>query len=346
MSRIFFPLRTSVELFDDRSNPEAVTRVKQAAILYDDVIVEGGLADIAITPTGATNWWHPTHLMTPEMLSDTRRPKPGSPMTLAFGKQDAAGQPAKEMHVAIDGTISAAYVAEFHTGILDELRPLDPDWLTVYEIGTSDVPPMAGDDVKKAIGKLNFRDLGDPELMPDTESFQKSYIYKSFNRDSTVAADIGASFSISPLFAPMIERRGIEPDFAGAEALSILVPNVGPLPWEAILEFREHPGSAEARECLRGFDEKAAREEPQDAYDFLKQVSREVTQAYRATIDELKPNLPAALAKEVTLGAVSLVPTIGPVWSAGLSLSMTADESRNFNRSWIAAVMKSQAWPD
>ncbi len=40
MRRIFLPLRTSVELFDDPTSPQATTRAKQAAVLYDEVIFE------------------------------------------------------------------------------------------------------------------------------------------------------------------------------------------------------------------------------------------------------------------------------------------------------------------
>jgi hypothetical protein len=56
----------------------------------------------------------------------------------------------------------------------------------------------------------------------------------------------------------MIRRRGIQPEHTGAEALAITVPNVGSLPWEAIAEFREHPGSQEARARLRQFDARGA----------------------------------------------------------------------------------------
>ena len=61
VSWIYFPLRTSVEFFRDPSSLAAVTRVKEAAILYDEVVVvEGGIRrdpdgrrpDQRIPPTG------------------------------------------------------------------------------------------------------------------------------------------------------------------------------------------------------------------------------------------------------------------------------------------------------
>lgn len=59
MRRIFFPLKSGVELFEDRSSPQAVTRAKEAAVIYDEVIFEEGLYDITITPEGSTNFWTP-----------------------------------------------------------------------------------------------------------------------------------------------------------------------------------------------------------------------------------------------------------------------------------------------
>lgn len=59
VSRIYFPLKSSVELFNDRETPEAVTRVKQAAILYDEVVIEDGLFTAAIPEHGGNSWWKP-----------------------------------------------------------------------------------------------------------------------------------------------------------------------------------------------------------------------------------------------------------------------------------------------
>jgi hypothetical protein len=42
LATIFFPLRTSVELFQEPASPKAVARAKQAAILYDRLVFEGG----------------------------------------------------------------------------------------------------------------------------------------------------------------------------------------------------------------------------------------------------------------------------------------------------------------
>jgi hypothetical protein len=72
------PSEVEVELFDDREGPEAVTRVKQAAILYDEVVIEDGLFTVAISTQGGNSWWEPWSWVDEEKLKHTRRKgKPG-----------------------------------------------------------------------------------------------------------------------------------------------------------------------------------------------------------------------------------------------------------------------------
>jgi DNA-directed RNA polymerase subunit F len=346
MRRIFFPLKSGVELFEDPTSPEAVTRAKEAAVLYDEVIFEDGLYDVSITPQGSTNFWTPPSQMTPERLEHSRRgPRVGEPLTLAMGKQRAAGQPAEEMSVFLQGEISASYVSEYYSGIIQELSKFEPPWARKVTIGGSDSAQELGEAAYDTIKWLNFSDFGDADLMPDTDSFLKSFIYKSFNRDSVLAAGMEASFSVTPLFAPMVSHRGLQPELAGSEALSVLVPDLTKVPWEAVVEYREHPGSSEARDLLRDFERLAQEEEPEDAYEFLRKVSQEVNKAYRAAIADLAPSFPEELAKEILLTAVSTISVIGAPLEKTASLISAAREARAFNRSWVAALMKIQEAP-
>lgn len=343
MRRIFFPLKTGVELFEDRASPEAVTRAKEAAVLYDEVIFEDGLYDATITPDGSTNFWVPPSQMSPELLRDTRRPvRVGSPMTLAVGAESEPGKPAERMAVVFQGEVSARYVSEFYSGIIQDLAKFEPPWARKVVIGGSETAAALGAEAHETIRQLNFSDLGDKDLLPETESFLRSFIYQSFNRDCVLAAALGASFSVTPLFAPMVTRRGIQADLAGSEALSIVVPNLASVPWEAVIEYRDHPGSEDARGRLREFERLAQEEEPEDAYEFLRKVSQQVSRAYRGGVEDLAPSLPEDLAKEVLLTAVSAVSVIGPVLEKMTSIGGAAVEARDFNRSWVAALMKIQ----
>src|ERR1700761_7043227 len=94
--KVFFPLRSAVELFADPRSPDAVTKAKEAAVLYDELIFEDGLLDVSITPNGSANFWNPPDAMTPELLDRSRRINVvGSPMTLAIGTEAEPGVPAE-----------------------------------------------------------------------------------------------------------------------------------------------------------------------------------------------------------------------------------------------------------
>ena len=335
--RVFFPLRSAVELFSDPRSPDAVTKAKEAAVLFDEVIFEDGVLDVSVTSNGSTCFWNPPETMTPDLLERSRQVNlAGSPMSLAIGEETERGQPAPKMQVLFEGQVSNAYLAEFHTNILDELAPLAPDWVQTVDIGGQKQPGSVGDPVYEAIRRLDF---ADEELMPDVERFLRSFIYESFNRDATVAAALEASFTSTRLFAPMIARGGVEADLAGSEALSIIVGDVGALPWEAVLEFRDHGGSQEARHRLREFERLAVESEPRDAYDFMRKVGHEVNRGFRAAVEELAPSLPEDLAKQVLLNGVAMVSVIGAPVALVAEAASSFSASRSFSRSWISAVM-------
>jgi len=199
-SRIVFPLHSSVELFQDRRALAPASRVKQAAVLYDAVAVEAGMLEVTISDTFSNNWWHPPQNLTKKRRAELRgHGAPGERVTLAFGAQEGPGKPAEEMQIVMEGPIAERYTAEFHTGILDELLPLEPDWLEVLEIGGGSLPGHLG----KAQSKLNFSDMGVQELLPDLGTFHRDYVRKGFNRDLLVAEELGAALGVTPLFEPM-----------------------------------------------------------------------------------------------------------------------------------------------
>ncbi|MBS1675810.1 MAG: hypothetical protein JST08_00345 [Actinobacteria bacterium] len=338
--KIFFPLRSAVELFSDPRSPDVVTKAKEAAVLYDELIFEVGLLDVSITSNGSTSFWNPPESMTPDLLERTRQINAvGSPMILAFGTEREPGAPAQKMEVVFEGQVSNAYLAEFHTGIMDELAPFEPDWVRTVDIGMKMRPGWMGDPIYDAIGRMNFSDFRDPELIPEVDPFLRSFIYESFNRDAIVATALGASFTATPLFRPMIARGGIEAEAAGAEALAVVVGDMGALPWEAVFAYRDHAGSREARERLREFERLASEAEPRDAYDYIRRVGHEVNRAFAAAIEDLAPSLPEEMAKQLLLNGVALVSVIGAPVAAFAGIASDLSASRASKRSWISAVM-------
>jgi len=333
---MLFPLRTGVELFKDPTMPEAVARAKQAAVLYDELIFEMGLCEVAVTPAGSMEEWRPPHLLTDEDLSESRRvPDAGASISLSVGQKGPDGWTAELMA----GPVGSAYASEYHTGILDELAQLEPEWVKRLPGG----PLPAGSPEAELARALRERDAADANLMGESRLGDnralREWIIKAFDRDVAVARSVGASLSATSLFAPMIEARGAEPERPGLDALEIVAPNLAALPWEAVLEFREHPGSAEARAMLREFERKAAREEPEDAQAFLRGVQEQVTGALFWAVERAHTPLPERVVQEAVKAGVGFFPVVGQIAGIGLTAAEIGTEAYRRRRSWTAALM-------
>jgi hypothetical protein len=336
-SRILLPLRTSVDLFSDPLQPSALTRAKQAAVLHDTVIAEVGFLDVSLTERGGITWWTPPEQMTEQHAARARKPpERGEPMTLAFGKHEALGKSASEMTTAISGPISMAYGAEWHTEVIASLEAFGADFIELIATGGGDIP--ISDPLGQAVSRQNFADFSDKSLMPGVNTFERDFIFKSFNRDAAVANALGAVVQVSTLFEPMLQRRGWDP--TGTTAVHVAAPNLGALSWEQVLDFRQHPGAGESRQMLTEFERIAATQEPRDAEHFLLQVSQQVTDGLMAALFEHRTKVPRAIAEEAAKTGISFIPVVGPFVGAAASAAQIGAEKLHESRSGIAALMK------
>jgi hypothetical protein len=73
-------------MFKAPTSPIAATRAEQAAVLYDELIFETGLYEVATTPNGSSDDWTPQEHITPEVLTRARdTPEPGASMSILVG---------------------------------------------------------------------------------------------------------------------------------------------------------------------------------------------------------------------------------------------------------------------
>lgn len=339
-SQLFFPLRTGVELFEDRTSPAAVARAKQASILYDELIFEDGLYEVSITPQGSSGWWTPPGWLTDEHLEQSRRVQPsGTTFTFSMGPQGE-----EQMTQFINAPLTVDYASEYHTGILDDLQSRGVDW--IKQVSTGDRLPKSTAEGKLA-HERELRDRFDHDLLSElrpNETFLRRWIIENFHRDSVLSAAQGASFSLTSLFVPMLEHHGLKPTTGGQTALQVVVPDLSSLPWDGIIEFRNHAGSEEARTMLRTFDEKASQEEPGDALAYFSRVSQQVNDAVFAAYDDLRPSWPRSISEQVSAFVVSLDPNLGPLVSSTLTGAGLLRDRFKYRNSWVSAVMVLKKW--
>jgi hypothetical protein len=339
MRRLYFPLRTSVELFADPTSVAAAARAKEAVVLYDEVVFEAGLFEVQMLEGGSFSNWRPPESLSREDLANSRQlHEVGSEFTLAMGKQPAQGVPAppEAMHAFLSGPITKSYAAEWHSEAIDELRELNPEWAryTVTEDGGEAIrslrEPIAA--AERAALEISRELKMDPWI--------GAFAAKALARDATVAADMGAAFSVTSLFEPLVVGLEAEPDPAGGTALGFLIPDVGGLPWEAIAEYREHPGSEDARGKLREFEQRALAAEADDPLEFQAAVFQSITADLFGAIHDLQGNLAKDLAEEAAKTGIAFIPVVGPILGPGASLAQTVGTHMKEQRTWYAALMK------
>jgi hypothetical protein len=128
----------------------------------------------------------------------------------------------------------------------------------------------------------------------------------------------------------------------GEEALGFIVPNFSVLPWEAIAEFRDHPGAIEARQKLREFDAVSEAGGGQ-TIEAVRATAQAVTQSLLGTVKDLSPKLPDEIASPLASTSVGLIPVVGQYASLALSVADVIAALRNsdrFEQSWVAAVFE------
>jgi hypothetical protein len=334
---MFFPLRTSVELFQDPLAPAAHVRAKQGAVLFDELIFETGIYEVTMVPGGQSATMRSAELLNDDELVKARIVhEAGTPMTILMGVQPSQGVPAppSAMRPIMHGGITRHYVAEWES-VLRELAEFEPSWAKGFQI---DEGELSAAPAGKEIGQRDFACLGDEQLLPHIDDhIVRSWTYKSFNRDAVIAEEIGATVNITARFWPMIGRAELDQVNIGSHALECFVANLDAVPWEGVIRFRDHAGAQEAREKLRDFEQRALKAEPGSLAEFRLGLSQEITRDFQQAWQDMKPSVGLDVFRQgLTTVASTIVPVVGPV----SSLMETALRAHEHNSSWRAALMQ------
>jgi hypothetical protein len=328
VSRCVFPLRTSVEWFDDPASPAIEGRVKQAALLYDELLFEDGFMEIDITDGGAMHMWHPPEAATPERLEQAnQRVEAGAPVVWAIGKQSARGVPAapEDMRVMMGGSLQQRYVAELMYSVMNHFADYNDGWAQIAFTGS-----LGASDFDRWLPHRSTRASWDKELMPDLRTEQpwlRDFVIKAFDRDAALAEHLEATFNVSPLFEPMFVARRPEAAAPTAEeTLTYFFPDVSDLPWEVVMEFREHDAAGEARARLQDAVERAQR-------DGITAADNQLTRDMIFADKDLRKR--HSLKERLTKMAVSVVPVAGGALTEGAGAA--ADAARG-KHDWVAAL--------
>ncbi|HEX3360992.1 MAG TPA: hypothetical protein VHS74_08385 [Solirubrobacterales bacterium] len=335
VSRVYFPLRSSVEFFDRPSGVTPSARAKEGAVLFDEVLFEDGQFTAAIGEDMNFTSFRPRHELTDDDLKQpAMQGEVGERFSISIGVQRAPDDSAKELQPLGETVVRDAYSVQWHSTAIDELQALGVTWA---DFGAPSEEDLRG--LQPAINATT-REFADRLRGNELPHFQADYIAKALARDAVVASALHASINITPMFAPMVEGAINQQEQTGAEALSFLVPNLERLPWEAIAEFRDMPGSVEARGLLREFEAIALSEEPGDATDFGNKVKQSVADALAGAVLDSEANVAKAAAREGIGLVVSLVPYVGQFIGAAAGIADAIGQRAEQRGNGIFALVK------
>jgi len=272
--------------------------------------------------------------------------------------------------------VAYRFVAEYHSGLLDDLARGGADWVRVISISGGDtsgpsivagelsvLEPVERVELEPIVLRLSPEQIADlveqlgarvreiqerqpvaPTRSPSSEPRVDDHVLiEALTETLQVANRLNAVPAISSAFQAVASERGVPVQLPGVESLGFLVPNFSVLPWEEIARFRDHPGAVEARGRLREFEAEVATRELAGSAEYIRTTGRAVTEALVGAARDLAPSLPEDIRGPVLGSAIGLVPIVGQFASLAVSMGDIVAAlrlSQAFEGSWVAAVFE------
>jgi hypothetical protein len=264
----FFPLRTNAAYFHERGSLDLKRRLKEASLLFDEVIVEDGHYLAAVGERSSFEVFQPA---TDENIADkTVLPTRGGKFTVAISRDDTG-----PMRAIIDEPATRRFVSEYRS-ITQEIREESgltnlPEWFRVegYE---------AAPRVKAEIGRIAQEDAKRPGFWRRKQGDPlRKLVLQALNYDLGLSTALQLPISSDGYFAPLVLRKPeTTPVHSGALVLRVEVPYFAELTWPQILELRDSPGIKDFRSKLREIQEEEI-EKAASTDDVRQRVQRRIT---------------------------------------------------------------------
>jgi hypothetical protein len=328
----YFPLRTNIGFFDEPTGYlSLMERIKQAALLYDQLIFEPGVYQGQVHTTGVFDGWIPLSHIDPEIVEGMKAGhKPtGGDGFVGIEREDGT------IHPIFSGDVLRRFFCEFHS----TLQSLNADQLPWIEVERYTLI-NDGDKIAKTFKKHLQKHITG---YSDDEYWLYDKIFDNLSNDLVLASEMGVSASINAFYLPLLSRvEGVTLAAApGSAAFQLLVPDVSHLSWEAIVSLREEESLIAFRKKLREFE---AHAQAAIAAGEFAEAEHEKALA-QAVFDEMFREFMAHhptdagfardVAFDLALGAIP-IPVVGSLLAAGRA----AHELVEGRRSWRATFLK------
>jgi hypothetical protein len=335
-SSFFFPLRTNAEAFNSAAGYTALTnRIKQAILLYDDLLFEAGLYTGFVTEGGYFDNWHPPTQLSLAMLNNLRAShKPsGGEAALFVQAVDSTDAPMP----LIQGEALLRYHSEFHT-LLSAFELNDCSFIHMQPFGLTDYGKEEAKELRKELTKVGHNAL------LDTHERLKSLFIKQLSQDLVICSDLEMPFSMASFYAPLLKGCAGIHCAPGFTAFQVAVPDVSHLCFEEILRLREQDCAVELRKKLFELEERVALAMSQGEVNEVERIVRLQQAFIDELIREIRANKSSKARSIINLMLdfiLSFAPSFGPL-GVGFLTSAAKEYGKitTEQRSWKTALLQ------
>lgn len=339
LNRVFFPLRSNVGWFQSADLRSQISdRMKEALLVYDEIIIEDGTFMAAITEHGSSApYLPPGYLSNDERTIEFERDLKPDELVIGIGDE---GQMPKDFYNF--GMTSARYKIDY----FDLFRNTDLSshtFIKQYVIQDLAFPGEA----KKLIQRNSFEDKSRfTDIHPNT--FARDLVIDSLNRDLIVSILLKSAIVLDPDHRTLLQRKSqipkdgvqlseVKEQVVVRRLLSIAAPNFSALSIEQVFELRYDPLWQDFRsyvgEVLDSISSDPEMLLDEKAIDNLvrTKIERDLFQARKE-----KHMTGRKLAIDLSFGLTSLIPGYGLIPTIA---GMEKNSSRVFDRQkWVVCL--------
>jgi hypothetical protein len=204
-----------------------------ASLIYDEILLEGGTAQVQAGPSGSISMIVPTTQPARWQTAAQRNAAAGHDFVFMIGSESQPGVPAGPMVPFISSETSFRWEATLEP-FASEL-PTKCDWIEF--VAAPLMAPGLRDLAKQWKAKDKANGVLSAELPVD---FVRNRVVDDTNDDLALVLGAGAALTADRLHGAVLEARIADETGWGLQgfAIPILVPQVGDLDWETIGELR------------------------------------------------------------------------------------------------------------
>jgi hypothetical protein len=345
LHRVWFPLRSNLTYFEGLGpSLDVEARIKEAALLCEEIAFEFGMLDVTVTENGMWSFWTPPHQLSEETIRGHRdAASAGGPVYLAIGPESTPGVPAdpSDMHTMMSGSLQQAFVAEYHL-LLRDSGLESASWVKWA------VPPPETVEHAKRLGlEQNRREgigLSSTRLPTLSQNrFLDNQLKKDLNFDLALGGLMGVPAAVDDARRPVLMCKASEAETTthtrrtpGALALHALAPDYTALSWPDVIALHDDDAIGAFRAKLVELEEAVADRAEDEWEQAIYDLGFE--EALRQANDRL-PSVRAELADvAVDIATGFLPPGISTAASAARGVARVQRAREERGHEWLAVL--------